>query len=358
MRILRMFTQLGLLIGLVGIAAAQTRQALPQSSLDGKGFPRVEVTAGLTYANLRLPTLSDRKNAVGWGTSITGNLTRHFGITGDFSGIYEPKCARDDVDCILRELLSTQITRYSSYQFMGGPQVRFGSERFSGFAHALFGGIRHRVELLDTTTGGQTIIKPGPQFAMAYGGGLDWNAGRNVGLRLFQVDFIPVRESSRWTLNVRVQAGVVFRFGWKLATRAPQGVHHSQTINVEGIFTFQLPVGFRETETGVDSFMSGYQRGRARFIFVCGDSGSLAYDEKHTRGLREDAITIDGKHATVRTFLYRFERASHHIAELNVGDWRNGRVELYMAMDSPNRGDMETAKQIFRSVKFLTAGCA
>jgi len=40
------------------------------------------------------------------------------------------------------------------------------------------------------------------------------------------------------------------------------------------------------------------------------------------RHLRKDAINIDGKHATVRTFLYKFERASLYITELNVGDWR------------------------------------
>jgi hypothetical protein len=76
------------------------------------------------------------------------------------------------------------------------------------------------------------------------------------------------------------------------------------------------------------------------------------------RNLREDAITIDGKQATVRTFLYRFERASLYITELNVGDWRTGHVELYMGMDSPTRADIQTAKQIFRSVKFLKRGCA
>src|SRR5881394_1358841 len=98
--------------------------------------------------------------------------------------------------------------------------------------------------------------------------------------------------------------------------------------------------------------MRGYQRGRARFIFVCGDSASSEYDGKNIRSLREDSITIDGKHATVRTFIYQYPRASLYIAELNVGNWLDGNVELYMAMDSPNRADIQTANRIFRSVKF------
>jgi hypothetical protein len=132
----------------------------------------------------------------------------------------------------------------------------------------------------------------------------------------------------------------------------------SQTINAEGLFTFQLPVGFKQSEMGIDSFMRGYQRGRARFIFICGDSASPEFNEKNMRDLREESVTIDGKHASVRTFLYRFERASRYMAELNFGDWRKGRMELYMGMDSPNPTDIQTAKQIFSSVKFLKTGCA
>ena len=143
-----------------------------------------------------------------------------------------------------------------------------------------------------------------------------------------------------------------------LATAVAERNNRWKTINAEGLFTFRLPVGFKQSETGVDSFMQGYQRGRARFIFVCGDSGSSEYDEKNIRSLREDSITIDGKHATVRTFIYQFPRASVYIAELNVGNWRSGSVELYMAINSPNRADIQTAKQIFRSVQFLKAGCA
>ena len=131
-----------------------------------------------------------------------------------------------------------------------------------------------------------------------------------------------------------------------------------QTINAEGLFTFRLPIGFKQTETGVDSFMRGYQRRRARFIFVCGDSASFEYDEKSIRNLREESITIDGKHATVRTFIYNFPHACPYITELNIGNWRDGKVELYMAMDSPKRADSQTAKKIFRSVSFLKAGCA
>ena len=162
-------------------------------------------------------------------------------------------------------------------------------------------------------------------------------------------------------MRIHISSTVTFcvavTFCLATTTAAAERNNRWKTINAEGLFTFRLPVGFKQSETGVDSFMRGYQRGRARFIFVCGDSASSEYDEKNIRSLREDSITIDGKDATVRTFIYQFPRASLYIAELNVGNWRDGNVELYMAMDSPNRADIQTAKQMFRSVKFLKAGC-
>ena len=139
---------------------------------------------------------------------------------------------------------------------------------------------------------------------------------------------------------------------------AAQQVNGWQTINADGVFTFRLPVGFKRNEQGVDSFMLGYQRGHARFIFICGDSASTDYHDENISHLREEATTIDGKPATIRSFIYKWERSSEYITELNVGDWHNGHVQLYMAMDSPDRSDLDIAKQIFKSVKFLKTGCA
>ena len=175
-----------------------------------------------------------------------------------------------------------------------------------------------------------------------------------------KVELSRAARSTSDVMRIQISTAVTLCFAaisFLATSAAAQRNYRSQTINAEGLFTFQLPVGFKQSETGVDSFMRGYQRGRARFIFVCGDSASSEYDEKQMRDVREDAIFINGKQATVRTFLYKFERASLYIAELNVGDWRTGHVELYMGVDSPNRADIQTAKQIFSSVKLLKAGC-
>ena len=139
---------------------------------------------------------------------------------------------------------------------------------------------------------------------------------------------------------------------------AAQQTDSWQTINADGVFTFRLPRGFKRSEQGVESFMIGYQRGRARFIFVCGDSASNDYHDENISNLREEATTVDGKKGTIRTFIYKWERSSEYITELNVGDWRSGNVKLYMGMDSPDRSATEIAKKIFKSLKFLKNGCA
>ena len=145
-----------------------------------------------------------------------------------------------------------------------------------------------------------------------------------------------------------------------VTSAAAERADHSRwkTINAEGLFTFRLPVAFKQSEMGIDTYMRGYQRGRARFIFVCGDSASDEYDEKTMRHASEASTNIDRKAATVRTFIYKWKRTPIYVTELNVGNWRDGRVELYMGMESPNRADIQTAKQIFKSVKFLKTGCA
>ena len=48
---------------------------------------------------------------------------------------------------------------------------------------------------------------------MAAGGGLDIKSSKRVWVRLFQIDYLPIRLNDEWTHNFRVQAGIVFRFG-------------------------------------------------------------------------------------------------------------------------------------------------
>ena len=199
-----------------GVDNDSAQSVVPPKPVAAKtSHPKGEFYGGFSYASLRLPGLTSRKHSIGWSTSVTGNLKKYFGITADFAGQYNPKCPENDFECFVELLRATEITNYSSYQFLAGPRFQVPGEQFNVFFHALFGGVRSKVSLLTVATGVKTETTSGPDFAMAYGGGLDWNLSPQLGVRLVQFDYIPVRDNPIWRHNIRVQAGVVFRFGLK-----------------------------------------------------------------------------------------------------------------------------------------------
>ena len=129
-----------------------------------------------------------------------------------------------------------------------------------------------------------------------------------------------------------------------------------QKINADGLFTFRLPQGFTKTDmTGVENFLGEYYKGKTRFLFVSGDTGSNAYDVRHEPEMeqyQETETCIAGKRANVRTYSQIRDGARIYRAELNVGDWERAQVELYMEMESNNPADLEMGKQIFSSITF------
>ena len=191
-----------------------------------ESYPRVEVFGGYSYGNIDGTGLIGREVAHGWAASISRNLHKNFGFTADFAGQYgtandaliivsppgfgciavfppPPGCsARVDID-------------FNTQQFLFGPRFTFRRERVTAFAHALFG--VNRTHLTGFVANQNTFPSVSEtDFAMGYGGGLDINAGKNIAIRLFQVDYVPVRTGLfgiPWRHNLRVQAGVVFKFG-------------------------------------------------------------------------------------------------------------------------------------------------
>jgi hypothetical protein len=105
-------------------------------------------------------------------------VNRVFGFTGDFSGSYEHGSAL--------------------YTYMIGPTVSLRTKWVTPYAHALFGG------------GHADGINA---FAMAFGGGVDVNAGKHVALRIIQADWMSFRDAGvSINGNVRASTGIVFRF--------------------------------------------------------------------------------------------------------------------------------------------------
>lgn len=174
--------------------------------------PRVKIFGGISYANISLSGLPDRKNVLGWSLATTVRVHRNVGIAFDFAGQYDPDCADDDEDCLVDILLSEVVQNYSSYQFLAGPEFSLGHGSFEPFAHVLFGGVRTRAETILLDTKEVFEVSSGAQFAMAFGGGVDWSLIPAIGLRIIQVDYIPVHDDGNWRSNIRIQGGFLFCF--------------------------------------------------------------------------------------------------------------------------------------------------
>jgi len=66
---------------------------------------------------------------------------------------------------------------------------------------------------------------------------------------------------------------------------------------------------------------------------------------------QETTTRLGGKRANIRS--YRSEKGKRmYYAELNVGNWENGEVELYMRVEGIDPGTPALASAIFKSVKF------
>ena len=137
--------------------------------------PKAEVFGGYQYAN------GDGLSLNGWNTAITANVSRSFGITADFAGVYNGGHV---------------------YSYMFGPTLSARGKHVTPFVHALFGGATG-----EGPAGGSTA------FSMAFGGGIDANAGNHFAFRIFQGDWWVLRSNGAFDKNSgRISTGIVVRF--------------------------------------------------------------------------------------------------------------------------------------------------
>ena len=160
--------------------------------------------------------IDEREGFNGFNASITGNLSRYFGLKFDVSGHYKSRT-------IPVGNLSTANVDINSrlYNFLGGIQVKDNSTEstFKPFAHALVGAAhgRNRVDFSNDVC---VAIFPSPcptdftasetGFAGAFGGGIDIRASNSIDIRVIQVDYNPTRLFDSTQHNFRIGVGVVF----------------------------------------------------------------------------------------------------------------------------------------------------
>ena len=159
-----------------------------------QGAPKVEVFGGYSYVHTSLSGTTFTANLNGGSASVSVNPTSWLGLVGDFGGYYGGTNSTSGG-------INGEV-----YTYMFGPKTTFRIGRITPFIQTLFGGVHSSS---GSFYGSQNA------FAMAAGGGIDWNATAHVGVRLVQAEYLltTLNDSvnSRQN-NARISAGVVFRW--------------------------------------------------------------------------------------------------------------------------------------------------
>lgn len=166
---------------------------------------------GINFGNLS--NTGDYGTNAGFETSIIRNLSKHFGLKGDFSAHFDNETGRGPITTCAP--VCTTITqdvqlKTRTYNFLAGPEIKARNRtRFTPFAYALAGVAHQSARFTTLTVMGE---RSDTSFAMALGGGLDIRATKRVSLR-GSMDYNPVfmRDSISGTRDmVRLSLGVLF----------------------------------------------------------------------------------------------------------------------------------------------------
>ncbi|HVP00291.1 MAG TPA: outer membrane beta-barrel protein [Bryobacteraceae bacterium] len=193
-----------------------------------EGVPKFEATGDYSYMQFN-PTITGLQSRAynGGGGQGQFNFNRYFGIKGDFQGYGSSSWTYNVTSPIGTSAgiipIGKYTTRANMFTYMFGPVVGVHASRFTVFSEVLFGG-SHTSGYIDlenqVIAGGGKLSKNPDQhpFTMAFGGGVDLNAGKHVAIRLGEMDYVLTRYTNPLTStnnqnNFRYLGGVIFRFG-------------------------------------------------------------------------------------------------------------------------------------------------
>ncbi len=182
-------------VGLAGVSAgAAEAQQAPALT------PQFEVSGSYSYIRANASNSGGGYNLNGGSASFAYNFNDRLALVAD-GGIYRFGGLPSGFDSTM-------------YTYLFGPRFTFRKlSRLTPFAQVLLGGGR-----LNASSGGISGGENG--FSMAMGGGLDLPLRRRFSIRLIQAEYLLTRfdrvtGESATQNDVRISAGLVFRFGSK-----------------------------------------------------------------------------------------------------------------------------------------------
>ena len=145
-------------------------------------------------------------------------------------------------------------------------------------------------------------------------------------------------------------------FGCLLLTAQDTSMNDWQQMDVEGLFSFRLPKDFTKSEVKVsESPVGEYRRGSTKLEFKWRPATTVTFENRRQEGMNdyeESTSRIRGKRANIRTYWRTTNGTQEYHAELNVGNWERGEIELYMEVVGADQSVPRLASEIFKSITF------
>jgi hypothetical protein len=182
-------------------------------------FQKWKYLVGFSFINVH-PNLAPITsfNVFGGGGQIDFNFGNIFGIKADFMGYTQGSGLRNQ----LQEHGFAGATNGNLFTYMFGPQIKKHSGKFQPFAEALFGAAHTNAYATILTEEGKILQGQGNNngFAMALGGGIDFQVARHLAFRPVEVDYLLTRFTANHVANYtanqnnfRYFGGLNFLFG-------------------------------------------------------------------------------------------------------------------------------------------------
>ena len=147
---------------------------------------------------------------------------------------------------------------------------------------------------------------------------------------------------------------LVLIFGIAVPAGLTQKAPEWQTIGVDGLFTFQLPPGWsKRSSFNVVEVRGEWVKDETKLMYAWGQTESGSYSDRRQSWMddyEETTTRLRGRRANVRSFSKVKDSKRTYQAELNVGNWDKGEVQLYMRVEGSDASTIELAHQIFKSV--------
>lgn len=157
-------------------------------------LPEIDAYGGYAYTRFNSPSIgfSSDSNLTGGVISLTApHLYEELGLTISASGGYG--------------------SQLKVYNFLVGPQFSFDKGRLRLFGDILFGKAETKVAINQPTRSEITSVGR----AVALGGGLEISLAHHISVRPIDADYVFSKTFGSNQNNIRVTAGVVYRFGKK-----------------------------------------------------------------------------------------------------------------------------------------------